>query len=125
MPRLRFTMFDAAMFVALIAGSIAIHRTFFVSQVHFPKYICLGAYLVFVATATVGAIFSRPAARPPFVGMALAGWLYFVFVFHAGFGNGLEGIVWTTHTQLGVALSLLAGLASYLVGSLFGKTPPN
>ena len=103
----RFSVAGLLTLVALVAGT-------------------LGAFRVFWG---IGSPTSRPEAWPAFLGFAAFGWAYLAFVLHGGFELFGGSTIYDAQriagqAKTGMALAVLAGLATHLCGLLFGKERP-
>lgn len=123
----RFSLAALLTAVALVGGTFGVVGGFWSSRG--ANYaLQLGLFLGCVTTASVGAYFCRPNARPALLGFAAFGWAYLAFVLHGGYGMVGGATIYVARSiaeqsQMGIALAVLAALATHLCYLLFGKRP--
>ena len=85
MTRPRWMLSDLLLLVLATGIALACYRLFWKPPPDPNARPYLSAFLVLLATASLGSVFGRPALRRPFRGFALYGWCNLVFILHGGF----------------------------------------
>jgi hypothetical protein len=108
---------DLLILILTVAVGLAAWRHFWVPAPDANARLYLAAYLVLLASASLGAFFAWPRWRRAYRGYALFGWCNFAFVMRGGFGlttiydarNLIQG------SQSGVVLAVLSALLATLL----------